>query len=160
MKKTAAAAPKVPAPVSSDTPVLYGAPLNLAQAQAVMAAAEREARDNGWAVAIAVVDSSSHLVMLQKLDGTLHSSVDVAIGKARTAVNFRRPTKHYEDAIAAGGAGVRFVAMPGMVPFAGGIPIVVDGAIVGGIGVSGVRADLDAQIAAAGMAAVAEGKAP
>lgn len=118
-----------------------------------MAAAEDEAKRNGWCVAIAVVDCGGHLIMLQKLDGTQHSSVDVAIGKARTAVNFRRPTKYYEDAIAAGGGGLRFLAMPGMTPFEGGIPIIVDGAIIGGIGVSGVRSDMDARIAAAGSAA-------
>lgn len=156
MKKTASASRKIPpAKSAAKHPPPYGAPLALAQAQAIMAAAEQEAHRNGWAVAIAVVDSSSQLVMLQKLDGTQHSSVEVAIGKARTAVNFRRPTKHYEDAIAAGGGGLRFLAMPGMVPFEGGFPIVADGAIVGGIGVSGVRSDCDARIAAAGMAAIA-----
>lgn len=123
-----------------------------------MAAAEEEAKRNGWSVAIAVVDSGGHLIMLQKLDGTQHSSVDVAIGKARTAVNFRRPTKYYEDAIAAGGGGLRFLAMPGMTPFEGGIPIIVDGAIIGGIGVSGVRSDMDARIAEAGSAAAQAGR--
>lgn len=124
-----------------------------------MAAAENEATTNGWAVAIAIVDSGGNLVMVQKLDGTQHSSVDVAIGKARTAVNFRRPTKHYEDAITAGGNGLKFLAMPDMVPFEGGLPIMVDGAIVGAIGVSGVRSDCDARIAMAGMAALAPGGA-
>ena len=132
----------------------YGTPIVLRDAQAIMAAAEKEASSNGWPVAIAVVDAAGHLIMLQKLDGTQHSSVEVAIGKARTAVNFRRPTKYYEDAIAAGGAGLRFVAMPGMTPFEGGIPIVRDERIVGGIGVSGVRSDMDARIAAAGAAGI------
>ncbi len=120
-----------------------------------MAAAESEALRNGWAVAIAIVDSAALLVMLHKLDGTQHSSVEVAIAKAQTAVNFRKPTKHYEDAVAAGGGGLRFLGMPGLVPLEGGFPIVVNGEIVGGIGVSGVRSDLDARIATAGMAAIA-----
>ena len=145
--------PKVP-PAATPAPP-YGPPLSLADAQAAMAAAEAEARRNGWCVAIAIVDSGAQLVMLQKLDGTQHSSAEVALGKARTAVNFRRPTKHYEDAISAGGNGLKFLGMPGMVPFEGGMPIVVNGAIVGGIGVSGVRSDCDAAIAAAGAAAVA-----
>jgi uncharacterized protein GlcG (DUF336 family) len=119
----------------------------------MMSAAEAEARGNGWAVAIAIVDCGGHLVMLHKLDGTQHSSVDVALGKARTAVNFRRPTKHYEDAISAGGNGLKFLAMPGMVPFEGGVPIVVDAQIVGAIGVSGVQAEWDSRIALAGIAA-------
>ncbi|MDQ6621475.1 MAG: heme-binding protein [Pseudomonadota bacterium] len=130
----------------------YGPPLGLATAQRIMTAAETEARRHGASVSIAIVDAAGHLVMLQKLDDAQHSSVDVAIGKARTAVNFRRPTKYYEDAIAAGGAGLRFLAMPGMTPFEGGVPIMVHDAIVGGIGVSGVRSDMDAQIAAAGEA--------
>lgn len=119
-----------------------------------MSAAEAEARRGGWAVAIAIVDSGGNLVMLQKLDGTQHSSVEVAIGKARTAVNFRKPSKHYEDRIAAGGAGLCFLAMPGLMPFEGGLPVVVSDAIVGGIGVSGVRSDLDVRIASAGLSAL------
>ena len=119
-----------------------------------MAAAESEARRNGWAVAIAIVDSAGHVVMLQKLDGAQHSSVEVALGKARTAVNFRRPTKHYEDAITAGGNGLKFLGMPGMVPFEGGLPIVVSGAVTGAIGVSGVRSDCDTAIATAGLRAL------
>ena len=161
MKKTARSR-KVPPAASAQSSGAgaappYGPPLGLARAQVIMAAAEAEAARHGWAVAIAIVDSGAHLVMLQKLDGTQHSSVEVAIGKATTAVNFRKPSKHYEDAIAAGGGGLRFLAMPGMTPFEGGVPIVVDGAIVGGIGVSGVRSDFDARIAAAGLATAAQG---
>lgn len=134
----------------------YGPRIEFARAQTVMAAAAAEAVANGWAVAIAIVDSASLLVMLHKLDGTQHSSVEVAIAKARTAVDFRKPTKFYEDAVANGGAGLRFLGMPGLVPLEGGFPIVADGAIIGGIGVSGVRSDLDARIASAGLAAVAQ----
>jgi uncharacterized protein GlcG (DUF336 family) len=141
--------------VSSATAPAYGPRIAYDDAAAVMAAAEAEAKANGWAVAIAIVDSAALLVMLHKLDGTQHSSVEVAIAKAQTAVNFRKPTKHYEDAVAAGGGGLRFLGMPGLVPLEGGFPILVNGEIVGGIGVSGVRSDLDARIATAGMAALA-----
>ena len=134
----------------------YGPRIDYVAAQKVMAAAEAEALENGWAVAIAIVDSAALLVMLHKLDGTQHSSVEVAIAKAQTAVNFRKATKVYEDAVAAGGDGLRFLGMPGLVPLEGGFPIVVEGAIIGGIGVSGVRSDLDARIANAGLAALAD----
>jgi len=154
LKKTTTSRKVTPTPAPAAAAPRYGTPIVLRDAQAIMAAAEKEASSNGWSVAIAVVDAAGHLVMLQKLDGTQHSSVEVAIGKAQTAVNFRRPTKYYEDAIAGGGAGLRFIAMPGMTPFEGGIPILRDERIVGGIGVSGVRSDMDAQIAAAGAAAI------
>ena len=147
MISSSADAPPAPVPP-------YGARISHDQARAVMTAATAEALRNHWAVAIAIVDSGALLVMLSKLDGTQHSSVEVAIAKAQTAVNFRKPTKHYEDAVAAGGGGLRFLGMPGLVPLEGGFPIVADGAIIGGIGVSGVRSDLDARIATAGIAAL------
>jgi uncharacterized protein GlcG (DUF336 family) len=115
-----------------------------------MAAAEEEATRNNWGVAIAVVDSGGHLVMLHRLDGTQIASVRIAEGKARTALEFRRPTKALEDAVAGGGAGLRLLSLENIFPLEGGVPIVAGGRMVGGIGVSGVTSQQDAQVARAG----------
>lgn len=130
----------------------YGTSVTLDQAKAMMVAAEAHARANNWIVGIAIVDTAGQLVHFNKMDGLQHASVAIAIGKANTALNFRRPTKALEDAIAGGGAGLRLLAVPGITPLEGGIPIVVAGRIVGGIGVSGVTSAQDAQVAAAGAA--------
>ncbi len=135
-------------------PAPYGSPIGLEAAKKMMVAAEAEARKNKWDVVIAIVDSASQLVMLQRLDNAQYGSLDIAKGKATTAVNFRRPTKALEDAIAGGGAGLRLLRVDGLMPLEGGIPIIVDGKIVGGIGVSGVQSVQDAQIALAGIAAL------
>lgn len=132
----------------------YGPPITLAQAKAVMAAAEAEALQNKWNVAISIVDSGANAVMLQRLDGTQLASVRIAEGKARTAVEFRRATKAMEDVIAGGGAGLRYFTVPDVNLMEGGVPIIVDGMVVGGIGVSGVHSYEDAQIAQAGADAV------
>ena len=136
-----------------DKPLPYGPPLTLREAKKIMAAAEAEAALNHWPVAIAIVDSAADIVLLAKLDGTQHSSAAIATGKALTSVNFRRPTKMFQDGISAGGEGLRFLAVPGVTPLEGGFPIVAVGCIVGGIGVSGVMSHQDAQVAQAGMAA-------
>ena len=141
------------APVAAPVPN-YGAAITLDQAKKMMVAAEAHARANNWQVAIAIVDSSSQLVAFTKLDGTQHVSVSIAQGKAVTSVNFRRPTKALEDGIAGGGAGLRILGLPGVTPLEGGIPIVVDGKIIGGIGVSGVLSTQDAQVARAGIEAL------
>ena len=130
----------------------YGAPITLDQAKKAMAAAEAKAKQNNWNVVISIVDSGGHMVMLQRLDGTQLAAIRIADGKARTAVEFRRPTKALEDVIAGGGAGLRYFTVRGATLIEGGIPIVADGKIVGGIGVSGVHATEDAQIARAGAA--------
>ena len=116
----------------------YGAPITLDQAKKAMAAAEAKAKENNWNVVISIVDSGGHAVMLERLDGTQLASIRIADGKARTAVEFRRPTKALEDVIADGGAGLRYFTMAGVNQMEGGVPIVIDGKIVGGIGVSGV----------------------
>ena len=148
-----ATAPPAAAPL---TP--YGAPLTLEAAKAAMAAAEAEAARNGWPVAIAVVDSGGHLVALHRLDDTQYASIEIAHGKARTALEFRRPTKALEDTVAGGGAGLRVLAIPGAWPLEGGMPIVAGGKIVGAIGVSGVLSSQDAQVAKAGAEAAAAGR--
>lgn len=119
-------------------------------AKKAMAAAEAEARKNNWNVVIAIVNSGSQLVMLQRMDNTQYGSIDIAKGKATTAVNFRRPSKAFEDAIAGGGAGLRALRIDGLMPLEGGIPIIVDGKIIGGIGTSGVLSSQDAQVSRAG----------
>lgn len=131
----------------------YGAPITLAAAKRAMAAAEAEAAKNGWAVAIAIVDSGANLVMLQRLDNAQLSSVRIAEAKARTAAEFRRPTKVFEDAVAGGGIGLRVLTFGASVA-EGGVPIVSGGTIVGAIGVSGVQSHQDAQIAQTGADAV------
>jgi glc operon protein GlcG len=132
----------------------YGAPITLDQAKKAMAAAEAKAKENNWNVVISIVDSGGHAVMLERLDGTQFASIRIADGKARTAVEFRRPTKALEDVIADGGAGLRYFTVPGVNLMEGGVPIMIDGKIVGGIGVSGVDSKDDAQIAQAGADAV------
>lgn len=137
----------------AQTPPPYGLSISIDQAKKAMAAAEAEARKNSWQVVIAIVDTGGHQVMLQRLEAQ-NASVDIAIGKARTAVNFRRPTAALENSLAANGSALRILAVPGVMPLQGGLPIVVDGKIVGGIGVSGVLATQDEMVAKAGLEAL------
>jgi glc operon protein GlcG len=130
----------------------YGEPISIATAKKVMAAAEAEAATNKWGVSIAIVDSGGNLLMLHRLDNAQLSSVRLAEAKARTAVEFRRPTKALEDAVAGGGAGLRVLTFGACVA-EGGVPIIAGGRIVGAIGVSGVASHQDAQVATAGATA-------
>ncbi|HEY7661510.1 MAG TPA: heme-binding protein [Xanthobacteraceae bacterium] len=131
----------------------YGPPISFDVAKRSMAAAEAEALSNRWGVAIAVVDSGANLVMLHRLDNAQLSSARIAEQKARSAVEFRRPTKALEDAVAGGGVGLRVLTFGACVA-EGGVPIVADGRIIGAIGVSGVASHQDAQVARAGADAV------
>jgi glc operon protein GlcG len=131
------------------SPPPYGLSISIEQAKKAMVAAEAEARKNSWQVVISIVDTGGHLVMLQRLEAQ-NASVDISIGKARTAVNFRRPTKALEDSLAAGGSALRLLSLRDATPLQGGLPIVVDGKIIGGIGVSGVTAPQDEMVAKAG----------
>ena len=128
--------------------------ITLEAAKKMAAAGEAEARKNGWNVAIVIIDSGGHMVMLHRLDNTQYASIDIAKGKAVTAVNFKRPTKALEDAVAGGGLGLRILRLDGAYPLEGGLPIVVNGQIIGGIGVSGVASIHDAQVARAGVDAL------
>lgn len=128
----------------------YGAPLGLEAAKKVMAAAEAEAVKNNWAMAIVILDSTGHMVMLHKLDNTQYGSLMAAEDKAHSAINYRRPSKVFEDLVAQGGIGLRSLALRGASPLEGGIPINVDGKIVGAIGVSGGTSVQDGQVAKAG----------
>jgi glc operon protein GlcG len=120
-----------------------------------MAAAEAEAERRDWPMVIAIVDSTGHLVMLHKMDQAQLGSVAIAQAKAETAVNFRRPTKAFQDAIAEGGAGLRMLSMSGVSALEGGLLLMIGGQVVGAIGVSGMQSAQDAEVARAGIAALA-----
>lgn len=139
----------------SQGPTPYGAPITLDDAKKVLAAAEVEARANNWPVVIFVLDSGGHMVAAQRMDNTQYGSLVVAEGKARTALMFRRPSKAFQDLIAGGGPGHGFLSFNHITAVQGGLPIIVDGKVVGSIGVSGVTSAQDEQIAAAGIKAVA-----
>jgi glc operon protein GlcG len=125
--------------------------LNLDVAKKLAAAAEAEAVKNKWNVVIALVDDGGHLVYLQRMDDTQYGSVDVATRKALTAIAFKRPSKVFEDAVASGRTGV--LNLPVM-PLEGGLPLTVDGKIIGAIGVSGVTSQQDGVIAKAAVDAL------
>jgi glc operon protein GlcG len=115
-----------------------------------VAAAEKEAVANNWPMVIAVVDSSGHLVILHRLDHAQLGSIPIAQRKAETAVNFKRPTKVFEAMLAGGGLGLRLLAADNVCPLEGGLPLLRNGEVIGGIGVSGMQSTQDAQVAAAG----------
>jgi uncharacterized protein GlcG (DUF336 family) len=126
--------------------------LTLERALTVATAARAEAEKRRATVAIAVVDAGGYLLVLQRLDDTQVASVDVGIGKARTAAIFRRPSKVFEDQVRDGR--VAALALPGATPLQGGLPLVQNGVVVGAIGVSGNTPQEDEDIAAAGVAAM------
>jgi uncharacterized protein GlcG (DUF336 family) len=128
----------------------YGLSINLETAKKAAAVAIGEAQRNNWTMAVAILDTGGYLVYFEKMDGTQTGSVDVSIDKARSAVLFRRPTKVYMDAVAAGGEGLRFLRLTGASPIEGGFPIIMDGRVVGAIGVSGGAGDQDSRCAKAG----------
>ena len=128
----------------------YGVNINLEQAKKAIAAGQVEARKSSWPVAIAIVDNSGLLVAYERMDNTQTASVQVAIDKAVSAAMYRRPTKAFQDVLAGGGAGLRVLGLRGASPVEGGLVLMMDGKIVGGIGVSGVNADQDGMVAKAG----------
>lgn len=127
--------------------------LTLVDAKRIAAAAEAEALRNDWHVVIAVVDDGGHLLYLQRSHDTQFGSVETATMKAHAAVAFQRPTKASEDAVLSGR--LIHLALPGVIPAEGGVPLLRDGVVIGGLGVSGVRSSQDGQIAAAGLMALA-----
>ena len=135
-------------------PEPYGAPIGANEAKKAAAAAIAEARANGWAMAVAVVDTGGYLVYFEKMDDTQTGSVAVAIGKARCSALFKRPTKAFQDVLAGGGDGLRVLGLEGAVPVEGGVPLVRDGKIVGAIGLSGGASSQDGQCARAGAASL------
>jgi glc operon protein GlcG len=142
--------PAAPSPPPT-TP--YGFPISLDAAKKVMAAAEAEAMKNNWPMAIVILDSTGHTVMMYKLDNTQYGSIRVAEDKAHTALDFRRPSKVFEDLVAQGGIGMRTLGLHGATPIEGGFPIIVDGRIIGAVGASGGAAPQDGQVAKAGAGA-------
>jgi glc operon protein GlcG len=128
----------------------YGATISVENAKKAAAPAVAEAVKNHWTVAVAIVAPGGTLIYFEKMDNTQIGSADVAIDKARSAARFKRPTKAFQDALAAGGDGLRVLGLKGVVPIEGGIPLVMDGKIVGAIGVSGATSAQDAQCAKAG----------
>jgi glc operon protein GlcG len=137
----------VPPPI-----VPYGPPITLEQAKHVAAAAEAEARKNGWSMAIAIAEPTGALVYFAKMDNTQYGSIEIAQDKAATAAKFRRPTKMFTDALA--GGHLFFLTFPEISAAPGGLPLVADGKLVGAIGVSGGAGHQDDVVAAAGAAAM------
>ena len=128
----------------------YGASIGVEEAKKVAAPALAEAAKNHWSIAVAIVDPAGNLVYYEKMDNTQLGSATVAVEKARSAARFKRPTKAFQDAVASGGEGLRVLGLEGAVPLEGGIPLVMDGKIVGAIGASGATSAQDAQCAKAG----------
>jgi glc operon protein GlcG len=128
----------------------YGMNVSLENARKVAAPALAEAEKNHWNVAVSIVDTAGNLVYYEKMDNTQIGSANLAIEKARTAVMFKRPTKAFQDTLAGGGDGLRVLSLKGVTAVEGGIPLVMDGKIVGAIGVSGATSAQDGQCAKAG----------
>ncbi len=135
-------------------PPEYGPPLSLSDAKRIADAAAAEARRQGWAMVIAIADSSGHVVVLNKMDHAQYGSIELALAKAKTATHFKRPTKLFEDTVAQGGVGLRLLSAPDFCLFEGGLPLLRDGKLVGAIGVSGARSDQDGIVAEAGAGAL------
>ncbi len=140
--------------LNAQAPTPYGASISLENAKKAAAPALAEALKNHWNMAVAIVDPSGHLVYYEKMDDTQLGSAHVAIDKARSAALFKRPTKVFQDALAAGGEGLRLLKIEGAVPVEGGIPLIMEGKIVGAIGVSGGSSAQDGQCAKAGADAI------
>ncbi|WP_222934389.1 heme-binding protein [Caulobacter sp. 17J80-11] len=153
---TAASAQTSPAaPAAAPAPPTiypYGAPVLQEQARKVLAAAEAEARKNGWVMSFAVVEPSGELVAFQKMDGAGYGSIEVSQLKARSAARFGRETKVFADGVAAGRLGA--LDIDAIVAVEGGVPIVLAGKTIGAIGVSGATAAQDGQVGRAAAAAV------
>src|ERR1043166_8252035 len=132
----------------------YGPSISLDNARKVAAAALAEVRKNNWTMACAVVDTNGDLVYYEKMDDTPLGSTIVCQEKARSAARFKRPTKAFQDMLAAGGEGVRVLRIKGAVPVDGGLPIMMGGKVVGGIGRSEEHTAEDGQCAQAGVNAV------
>jgi uncharacterized protein GlcG (DUF336 family) len=132
----------------------YGMNISVDVAKKASAAAIAEARKNNWFMAVAVTDTAGTLVYFERMDNTQTGSINIAIGKARSAALFRRPTKVFQDLLAKGSEFSYLLGLEGAVMVQGGIPIVQDGKIVGAIGVSGATGAQDVQVAEAGLAAL------
>lgn len=143
-------------PPAPPPPLPYGPAISLADARTCAAAVMAEAVRNQWLMVVTVVDGGGHTVLTERMDNAQHGSVQPALDKAQGAVAFRRPTKVFEDMIAQGGAALRIMTLPGVLPIDGGLPLVRDGHIIGGVGVSGGTSREDGIAAAACPAALAK----
>ena len=132
----------------------YGLSIGVEAARKAAAAAVAESKKNNWNMAVAVVDTGGHLVYFERMDNTQTGSARVALEKAQTAAAYRRPTKVFEDALSAGGNGLRILTLSGAVAVEGGVPIIADGKIIGAIGLSGGTAQQDGMAAKAGVEAI------
>ena len=148
----ALAAASLAAPAALRAQLADARVLTLEAARNALAAAEAEAGRNGWRVSVAVVDAAGELVAFHRMDDAMPTSAQIAQGKARTAARWRRPTRALDSTLTAGRTAI--LAFEGTIPVEGGVPIVVNGRVVGGVGVSGVTSQQDAQCARAGAAAV------
>ena len=126
----------------------YGPDVTVAMAKKIAAGTLAECAKNKWNVAVAIVDTHGFLVYFERMENTQSASMDIAIGKARTAATYRRTTRVFMDAINKGPA---TATLPGVVASPGGVPIFADGKVIGGVGVSGVTGDQDEQCAKAGL---------
>jgi uncharacterized protein GlcG (DUF336 family) len=138
----------------AQAPNPYGPPISLENAKKAAAPALAEAAKNNWNMAVAIVDPAGNLVYFEKMDNTQLGSVNIAMDKARSAALFKRPTQAFQDRLAAGGDALGVLRIQGAMPVAGGIPLMMDGKIVGAIGVSGATSAQDAQCAKAGADAL------
>lgn len=132
----------------------YGEPIGLAQARTIVRLAEEEARARGFSMAVTVANPAGEPVALEVMDGTQNASVAIAPAKARTAARFRKPTKALQDAVAAGS--LAYAVADGALALEGGLPIVIDGRIVGALGVSGGTSAQDGEVAVATLRRFAE----
>jgi glc operon protein GlcG len=134
--------------VNAESQLIEKKGIGLALAKQIAAAAEAEAAKNNWNVVISIVDDGGHLVYVQRMDNTQTGSIEIAIQKAKAAIAFKRPTKTYEEMVAGGRTAI--LSLPGVIAIEGGIPLMVKDQFIGAIGVSGVKASEDGQIAKAG----------
>ncbi len=130
----------------------YGPSVNVSTAKKIAAGTLAECQKNGWNVAVAVVDPHGSLVYYEKMEDTQYASADIAIGKAKAAATYRRPTRAFADAINKGSPAT--ATLPGVFASPGGVPLMVDGKVTGAVGVSGVTGDQDEQCALAGAKSV------
>ena len=143
------------AAVAQAPPVVpYGTPITADAAKKLAAAAIAEAKKNNWAMAVAIVDTAGYLVYFERMNDTQLGSVEIAIEKAKSAALFRRPTKTFQDGLAAGGQGLRLLKLTGAIPVEGGIPLTAGGKVIGAIGASGGSSDQDGATAQAGASAL------
>ena len=130
----------------------YGNPISVDQAKRIAAGALAESKKNNWRMAISIVDNHGFPVYFERMEDTQTASIQIALDKAKSAAMFRRPTKVFEDGVAKGR--VALLGLTGAMPIEGGLPIMVDGRVIGGIGVSGANSDQDAAAAQAGLNAL------